>query len=96
MVKIDSHGNEQLANALIEDAVEKIKHSFKNKEPVFMVYEQQSMIGGNAIDVLAIVGVGLESLFTEVQERLGKNVANMLFDSFIKAISDARQKSSRG
>lgn len=96
MVKIDSTGNEQLENALAEDAIEKIKHSLKNKEPIFLAYGHQTMLGGNTIDILARVGVGLDNLFTEFQEKTNANTANALFDGFIKALIDARQKSSRG
>ncbi len=32
MVKIDSQGNEHIANALLDNAIEKIKRSVKNKE----------------------------------------------------------------
>ncbi len=92
MVKIDSKGNEQIANALVENAIEKIKKSLSNNQPVFLVFDNQSIISGNTIEILATVGVGLDVLFSDVRKMIGVEAANKLFDSFIKAISDARQK----
>ncbi len=92
MVKIDSLGNEKLANALIEDAVEKIKKSLSNNEPVFLVFDNQSIIGGNTIEILATVGVGLDNLFSDVRRMIGVEVANKLFDGFITSLIEEIRK----
>ena len=94
MIKIDSLGNEQIANALIENAVEGIKKSFANNQPVFLACGHQSVIGGNTIEILAIVGVGLDNLFTEVQEKIGAEAANMLFDGFIESLTEMIRKNN--
>ena len=96
MVKIDSLGNEQIVNAMTESIIEKIKQSLVNKKTVFLAYENETVFGGSAVDALAMVGVGLENLFGEVQEKTGVKNANVMFDSFIRAISDVRAKNSRG
>lgn len=92
MVKIDSKGNEQIANALVENAIEKIKKSLSNNEPVFMVFDNQSIIGGNTIEILATVGVGLDDLFSDVRKMIGVEAANKLFDSFIKSLIEEIRK----
>ena len=92
MVKIDSLGNEKLANALIENAIGKIKKSLSNNEPVFLVFDNQSIIGGNTIEILATVGVGLDNLFSDVQRMIGVEAANKLFDSFITSLTEEIRK----
>lgn len=92
MVKIDSLGNEQIANALVENAIEKIKKSLSNNEPVFLVFDNQSIIGGNTIEILATVGVGLDDLFSDVRKIIGVEAANKLFDSFIKSLIEEIRK----
>lgn len=92
MVKIDSKGNEQIANALVENAIEKIKKSLSNNEPVFLVFDNQSIIGGNTIEILATVGVGLDDLFSDVRKMIGVEAANKLFDSFIKSLIEEIRK----
>lgn len=92
MVKIDSKGNEQIANALVENAIEKIKKSLSNNEPVFLVFDNQSIIGGNTIEILATVGVGLDDLFSVVRKMIGVEAANKLFDSFIKSLIEEIRK----
>lgn len=92
MVKIDSTGNEQIANALVENAIGKIKKSLSNNEPVFLVFDNQSIIGGNAIEILATVGVGLDDLFSDVRRMIGVEAANKLFDSFIKSLIEEIRK----
>lgn len=92
MVKIDSLGNEQIANALVENAIEKIKKSLSNNEPVFLVFDNQSIIGGNTIEILATVGVGLDDLFSDVRKMIGVEAANKLFDSFIKSLIEEIRK----
>lgn len=92
MVKIDSLGNEQIANALVENSIEKIKKSLSNNEPVFMVFDNQSIIGGNTIEILATVGVGLDDLFSDVRKMIGVEAANKLFDSFIKSLIEEIRK----
>lgn len=96
MIKIDSCGNKQIANAMLDQSIEKIRHAFENKQPLFLAYEHESICAGNVVDLLAKIGVGVEGIFTEVQEKLGVTAANVLFDSFIKALTDVRQKNSRG
>lgn len=92
MVKIDSKGNEQIANALVENAIEKIKKSLSNNEPVFLVFDNQSIIGGNTIEILATVGVGLDNLFSDVQRMIGVEAANKLFDGFITSLTEEIRK----
>lgn len=92
MVKIYSKGNEQIANALVENAIEKIKKSLSNNEPVFLVFDNQSIIGGNTIEILATVGVGLDDLFFDVRKMIGVEAANKLFDSFIKSLIEEIRK----
>ena len=92
MVKIDSKGNEQIANALVENAIGKIKKSLSNNEPVFLVFDNQSIIGGNTIEILATVGVGLDDLFSDVRKMIGVEAANKLFDSFIKSLIEEIRK----
>lgn len=92
MVKIDSTGNEQIANALVENAIGKIKKSLSNNEPVFLVFDNQSIIGGNTIEILATVGVGLDNLFSDVQRMIGVEAANKLFDGFITSLTEEIRK----
>lgn len=94
MVKIESKGNEQIANALVEDATEKIRQSLSNKQPVFMACKQNSFVSGNTIDILAAIGVSLVEFFTEVRERLGTPAEKALFNSFIEALIDAEQNTN--
>ena len=92
MVKIDSKGNEQIANALVENAIGKIKKSLSNNEPVFLVFDNQSIIGGNTIEILATVGVGLDDLFSDVRKMIGVEAANKLFDGFITSLIEEIRK----
>lgn len=85
-------GNEQIANALVEETIEKIRFSLTNRQPVFIACKQNSFVSGNTIDILAAVGVSLVELFTEVRKRLGVTAENALFNSFIKSLIDAEQK----
>lgn len=96
MVKINSQGNEQIANALLDQAMEKIRQAIKNKQPVFLVYEYEVISAGNIVDLISKIGVGVENIFSEVQRNLGVAAANALFDSFIRALKDVREKNSRG
>lgn len=96
MVKIDSQGNEQIANALLDQAMENIRQSVKNNQPVFLVYGYEIISAGNIVDLISKIGVGVENIFTEVQENLGVAAANALFDIFIRALKDVRDKNSRG
>ena len=92
MVKIDSKGNEQIANALVENAIGKIKKRLSNNEPVFLVFDNQSIIGGNTIEILATVGVGLDDLFSDVRKMIGVEAANKLFDGFITSLIEEIRK----
>ncbi len=96
MIKIDSCGNEQIINAILDQSIEKIRKAVKNKQPVFLIYECEVISTGNVVALLSKIGVGVENIFTDVQEKLGVFEANELFDSFIKALTDVRQKNSRG
>lgn len=96
MIKINSFGNEQIEDALLEDAIDKIKESIAKKDSVFIVYGTETMFYGNTLDVLAKVGVGLERIFSELEERHGTYAANSCCASFVSALSKIRQENSRG
>ena len=83
---------EEIAYAMVENAIGKINKSLSNNEPVFLVFDNQSIIGGNTIEILATVGVGLDDLFSNVRRMIGVEAANKLFDSFIKSLIEEIRK----
>ena len=96
MVKNNSFGNEQIEDALLEDEIDKMKESITKKDSVFMIYGTEAMFYGNTVDVLAKVGVGLESIFSELEERHGTYAANSCCTSFVRTLSKIRKENSRG
>lgn len=88
MVEINFKGNEQLEEQLLDCTTQEIKLALKNKEALFACYGMKTLVGGDALDVLTIVGLGLNSLFEKVKKQAGAPVAEALRAGFINALSE--------